>query len=320
VKPFLSKIFSRAGQENLVDSPAVQFPPPIAIDTPFEAQKRSMIGVVARKIAIQNNADRHIQDALIYLPFSIETFIENKADETEYILFLSEGMVRWIQEKEDVYSRIREMGVQGKYHECFLNVYEEVKEDIYSCVHPRDESAPLSEQEEVWKVYRDVMFAVTQRKFLLIQQAELSKYKEGNILCEYTIQERSDIPKARDGAKVSLLESGINQTKVMSFILIISEAITNILKHAEAGKMTIVQRDREIYVIVEDRGPGFNLKLLPNMTLMAGYSTKKSLGQGFTLMMKIAKQVLLATNSEGSTIVLIFEKKEGDGNEGKSLA
>jgi anti-sigma regulatory factor (Ser/Thr protein kinase) len=228
--------------------------------------------------------------------------------------------VRWIQEKEDVYSRIREIGVQGKYHQCFLEVYEDVKEDIYFSIHPRDECTSLSEQEEVWQVYRDVMFAATQRKFLLIQKTEVNKYKEESILCEFTIKERPDIPKARDGAKVSLLESGFNQTEIMSFILVISEAITNILKHAEEGKMTILQRDREFYVIVEDRGPGFNLKQLPNMTLMAGYSTKKSLGQGFTLMMKMAKQVQLATDSEGSTIILIFENKEGDDSEGKSLA
>ena len=62
-------------------------------------------------------------------------------------------------------------------------------------------------------------------------------------------------------------------------------------------------------IIIEDTGSGFPLKTLPYTTLMAGYSTKKSLGQGFTLMMKLATQVLLKTSSSGSTIVLIFEEE-----------
>jgi phosphoglycerate-specific signal transduction histidine kinase len=73
--------------------------------------------------------------------------------------------------------------------------------------------------------------------------------------------------------------------------------------------------DSTVNVLVEDIGPGFPLKLLPNTTLMAGYSTKKSLGQGFTLMMKMIEQVLLSTVPyEGSTLILIFTREEGGPN------
>jgi anti-sigma regulatory factor (Ser/Thr protein kinase) len=313
VRSFFNKILGNEGQRNSIQAPQIQIPQPIPIDSPFEAQKRSLIGLVARKIAKQLNTDKLFQDSLIYLPFSIETFVENKEDEAEYLLFLSNRMVSWIKENEDVYLLVRQMRLPGKYHECFLRVYEEVKEHISSIFHPKDlnERVASSEEGVVWQVYRDVMYAVTGGKFLLVSKHEVGKYKEGNILCEATIKERSDIPKAREIAKSSLLKTGFSQTQVASFLLVISEAITNILKHAEEGKMAIVQNDRHVYVIVEDRGPGFDLKLLPNTTLMAGYSTKKSLGQGFTLMMKMADQVLLSTSNDGSCIILVFYNEEG---------
>ncbi|WP_419879142.1 ATP-binding protein [Brevibacillus centrosporus] len=55
----------------------------------------------------------------------------------------------------------------------------------------------------------------------------------------------------------------------MSHLLVISEAITNILKHAQEGKMSIVSTDSMIHVVVEDNGPGFPLELLPNTKLLS---------------------------------------------------
>jgi anti-sigma regulatory factor (Ser/Thr protein kinase) len=160
-------------------------------------------------------------------------------------------------------------------------------------------------------VYRDVIYAATQKKFLLIRAGDVDAYKRGNVICEAGIKERSDIPKAREAAKLSLLDNGVPAAAVMAHLLVISEAVTNILKHAKDGKLTIVKTATSLHVLAEDTGSGFPLKLLPYTTLMAGYSTKKSLGQGFTLMMKMADQVLLSTSSSGSAVILVFHEKEG---------
>nr|WP_245247298.1 MULTISPECIES: ATP-binding protein [unclassified Paenibacillus] len=209
------------------------------------------------------------------------------------------------------------MRLPDKFHVCLLEIYEEIKQDIGRYI-PEGRSPEIShvtEDDEIWQVYRDVIFAATQRKFLLIRKTEVDEYKQGSLLCRVSITERSDIPKARDLAKQNLLELGFSQSVVMSQILVISEAITNILKHAKEGIMFIVATDTEIHVLVEDKGSGFPLKLLPNTTLMAGYSTKKSLGQGFTLMMKMTDQVLLSTvPDEGSTLILVFNRKGGEQN------
>ncbi|NHN35414.1 ATP-binding protein [Paenibacillus agricola] len=248
----------------------------------------------------------------IYISFSKEDLYQQEGDEGEYLLFLAATLLGWLQEQKDVYLQIKELQLPDKFHRCVLEVYEEIKEDI-SLVLPQKQ-AILPERgsdDEVWEVYRDVIYAVTQKKFLLMRKGEIASYKQGNLICEATIRERSDIPKARDLAKQKLHDIGIPSATLMSQLLLISEAITNILKHAKEGMLTIVKTETSVHVIVEDKGPGFPLKLLPNTTLMAGYSTKKSLGQGFTLMMKMSQQVLLCTvPNEGTTLILVFHSEE----------
>ncbi|MFD2372143.1 ATP-binding protein [Brevibacillus sp. GCM10020057] len=321
MRSILNKILGNKDQWKSKPGPQVQFPQPISIDSPFDAQKRALIGLLARKLAKRLNTDKSLQDSLIYLPFTMETFAENQADEADYLLFLSNCMVNWIMENEDVYLLVRELQLPGKYHESFLKVYEEEKENISSIFHPKEakKCGDSTEEGEVWQVYRDVMYAVTQGKFLLVSKREIEKYKDGKVLCEAAIKVRSDIPKAREIAKSCLLQTGFSHMQITSLLLVISEAITNVLKHAVEGKMVIVQNGQHVNVIVEDRGPGFDLKLLPNSTLMVGYSTKKSLGQGFTLMMKMADQLLLSTSSEGSCVILVFYYEEG-GKKNEDLA
>lgn len=289
----------------------------MSTDSPLEAQRRSLIGFVARKLAEQLGMSKEIHDTVIYLPFAIEHFALDKEDKTNYVLFLSDQMISWIQHQEDVYIKILQLELPAKELDCFLRVYEEVKHHLEDLLHPisirQERGKSISED---WHIYRDVMYAVSQRKFLLIEQHKVATYKECQMICEAAIKERSDIPKAREIAKAALMQSAaLSQSKVMSYLLVISEGITNILKHANEGIMTITRNGRNIYVVVEDDGPGFDLKLLPNTALMAGYSTKKSLGQGFTLMMKMSEQVLLATSPNGSSIILVFQLDEGEEKE-----
>nr|WP_275695532.1 ATP-binding protein [Fredinandcohnia sp. SECRCQ15] len=168
---------------------------------------------------------------------------------------------------------------------------------------------PTTRNDEKWEVYRDVVFAATQGRLLLISEDEVNRYKEGNILCERTIKDRSDIPTCRNIVKSCLENREISNSQIMSWLLALSEAITNTIKHAEEGKMTLIEdlEKNEIRFVIDDNGPGFQLDELPRATLLAGYSTKKSMGQGFTLMMKMAKQLLLYSSPKGSILILVFD-------------
>lgn len=224
-------------------------------------------------------------------------------------------MVEWITGNKDVYLEIKNDGIPRSLHREFLQTYEEVKEDLsdYLPSAGRKQVSQRSTADDfVWQAYRDVIFAITEGKILLVRKEELAPYMQGNELCRAVIKERSDIPSAREKAKQCLIDYGTPTGLVTGRLLVISEAITNILKHAEEGNMRVVETSDSLHVIVEDKGPGLSLKLLPNATLMQGYSTKKSLGQGFTLMRQMSDLLLLSTSAEGLTIILQFNGKRGE--------
>jgi anti-sigma regulatory factor (Ser/Thr protein kinase) len=319
VKSVINKLFGSSGGGSDHRQPGL--PPPVTTESIRDHQMRALIGWIASRIGQKLHMDNKQAGNLIYLSLSQDTILEDQNDHNQYVLYLSSCLVGWILEEEDVYFKIKEMNLEEKNHTCLLEMYEEVKHDVgrYLPKEQPQESVLRSEEDEIWQVYRDVIYAATQRKFQLIRKSEIDRYKEGRILCSASITERPDIPKARDLAKQNLNElGGISPSDIMSHLLVISEAITNVLKHAREGKMTLIASDSKIHVLVEDKGEGFPLKLLPNTTLMAGYSTKKSLGQGFTLMMKMSELVLLSTvPGEGSTLILVFNRKDGEQNAGK---
>ncbi|WP_053215784.1 ATP-binding protein [Niallia circulans] len=270
-------------------------------------------GYLSKKLAHYLQLEDNEGDLLFYLSFAKPSFLSS-VNEEELLLLLSEQMLIWWKQNQNIQENVKSLDVRHDIQNAMLKAYEIYKEDLFSTItfESEKEQAAQSKDDNEWKVYRDVMFAATQGQFLLITKDEINQYKSGTILCDGRIKERSDIPLCRNLAKEILEQRGYEKTKFMSWLLVLSEAMTNTIKHAEEGKMTIFhdKEENEIRFVIEDKGPGFDLKDLPKTTLLAGYSTKKSLGQGFTLMMKLTKQVLLFTSSKGSTLILIFESNK----------
>ncbi|MCY7696334.1 ATP-binding protein [Bacillus altitudinis] len=279
-----------------------------------EVEYRTKRGFLARKLCYYTGTKVADGEDVFYRSL-VCSVCDEKSDGQEYFLFMSEQMLTWAKEKEhNIRENILRMNVKTNFQNAMLKAYEIFKEDLLA--PEKSGAAPQSSKWEEWKVYRDVILASTQGKFLLASEEELVGFKKGRIFCEGEIKQLSDIPNCRHRARNSLEAMGYKNSTTMGWLLVLSEAITNTIKHGEEGKMTLIEdKDQnEIRFIIEDRGPGFSLKELPKMTLLAGYSTKKSMGQGFTLMMKMSKQVSLYTTSEGSTIILTFNREEFPGD------
>ncbi|MEG9295797.1 ATP-binding protein [Mangrovibacillus sp. Mu-81] len=295
------------------DSTKNNKPPSLPLELSYrEVNYRTKRGFLAKKLCHYAGLEAAAGDEIFYSSLSCAACEENDEDH-EFFLYLSELMLKWADQRRDIREQILKLDVKSDLQNAMLKAHEIYKKDIFTTIEP------ISEQKhpewEKWKVYRDVIMASTQGKFLLISEQELNGFKKGRVFCQGTIKKLADIPSCRHLAKDSLEAMGYSDSTIMSWLLVLSEAITNTIKHGEEGKMTLVEDEdqNEIRFIIEDRGPGFSLKELPKTTLLAGYSTKKSMGQGFTLMMKMSKQVSLYTTSEGSTIILSFNRGEPSG-------
>ncbi|WP_428911902.1 ATP-binding protein [Niallia sp. Krafla_26] len=292
--------------------------PSLPVDESYsELIKKTNRGFLAKKIGQYLGLDSLEGDKLFYFSLSTSSFshVTKYEDQHTTILYFSEKMLDWYDQNLDVVEQIKNLNMSMIFQNALLKAYEIHQKDLFSSkllVNPPKKSQQSQEEKIEWKIYRDVMFSATHGQFLLITENEAASYKKGNIFCEGIIKESSDIPINRNMAKESLEKMGINKAKMMSWLLVLSEAITNTIKHAENGKMTLVENHRtnEIYFIIEDNGPGFSLEDLPKKILLEGYSTKRSMGQGFTLMRKMANKILLSTSPSGSTIILIFVDRE----------
>ncbi|EWG11547.1 ATP-binding protein [Cytobacillus firmus] len=162
-----------------------------------------------------------------------------------------------------------------------------------------------------WMICRGEVYRATKSKLLLIHRQELELYTEGSLLYSSGLNTTGDIPKARGEIKKILDGLHLESARTMHWILVISELATNVIMHADKGKIKLYDSGDCFTCCVEDEGPGFNLNDLKDKTLAAGYSTKASLGMGFTIILKLADQVMLCNTEEGSAIIVKFYKSKG---------
>ncbi|GGE29817.1 hypothetical protein GCM10011391_05420 [Pullulanibacillus camelliae] len=314
---FLSK--TKENQKMNVKSRILSLPQSVPLNELIFMTKR---GFVARKVASYLGM-KVIAGEIFFQSFSLGSIKEDEGETKGFagnmsieeeephvaqdILYLSDYLLKSINTQDDVYGQIDALSVSNQIKNALLKVYGLYKEDLAaSTAHPKEETFG---NQEKWKVYRDVIFAATQEKFLLVNQHELHAFQNGQVLFQSMIEQIPDIANVRNTVRGILESMGYTKSDLMSLLLVLSEAVTNTLKHAEGGKTQLVydSNNDELKIVVEDSGAGFPLEQLPKATLMAGYSTKKSLGQGFNLMLKMSKQLCLHTTNQGSTIVLVFD-------------
>ncbi|MFB5087018.1 ATP-binding protein [Psychrobacillus sp. PGGUH221] len=311
MKNSISKFLRKVPKPN--DSSLQTVYPKLEEFSSFENVKKSTItGWIAYQMAKNLSVNEEQIDLFFLKPFIQKDYQEHIEPEAETILQLAQSATLWIQNDSLIEEEIKQLNLSPAYTKVLSRVIREVQTE-------KDlQEKAYSESKEIWNVYRDVIYSASQGHFLLVEKTDLIRYKSGKLLCEAEIKQREDIPLARNAATEVFERVNLKPSKMMSYKLIVSEAVTNVLKHAEYGKLLIYQDEitSTLRVIIEDTGKGFPLKILPQTTLMAGYSTKKSMGQGFNLMLKMADQLVLETSTSGSTLILIL-KGENENVENK---
>lgn len=187
-----------------------------------------------------------------------------------------------------------------------LNNTAEIVRD-YLAIMEEDLEHAKDQKDKLFFIYRDVIYSVTQGKFNLVDLDEaLPVTQEGILHGEVKLETPEDIATARQFVTDCLKEKSFPQKSIMHTTLCISEAATNVIKHAKEGKVQIKMIDDAVRVVVLDKGPGMEYGKLPNMIFLEGFSTKISMGYGFSIIYKFADKIHLFTSKEGTILVLDF--------------
>lgn len=166
-----------------------------------------------------------------------------------------------------------------------------------------------TERDKIFNVYKDVIYAVTQGKFNLLNQSESYPIScEGNLLMEMKMAKPADVNTARVLFNEVLEQEEFSRERNYYAMLCISEAATNVIKHANFGIMQVWKIGEGIRVSIADEGPGMDLEKLPNMVFLNGFSTKISCGYGFGIINKFADKIYLTTSSNGTFVAMDFLK------------
>jgi anti-sigma regulatory factor (Ser/Thr protein kinase) len=160
--------------------------------------------------------------------------------------------------------------------------------------------------------YRQEIYEATARKMLIVTEEEIKAHSSGRFLFFSKLRRPKDIPETREGIRKVFEEKSVSEGCFDNLLLAVSELTTNVIKHAERGSITLVETDDEYICLIQDKGPGFKLEEMKDKTLAAGYSTKDSLGMGFSIILKLADQLLLANAGKGSIIAAKFRKDATD--------
>lgn len=150
------------------------------------------------------------------------------------------------------------------------------------------------------QAYSDVIDAVTGGRLILLGKDELEELPISWGESDYELSDPGQLGEARKRVKDATGDVPEQGDLVLAF----SEGATNMLKHAGGGSYRIRNEDGCIRMLLADHGRGIDFRHLPKATLVPGYSSEQTLGMGFTLMMALVDRMLLATDADGTTLIL----------------
>ncbi len=158
---------------------------------------------------------------------------------------------------------------------------------------------------DIRRAYADVLSAVTGGRLVLLTDDEIAESVGTPLTQLRSVHKPADLAAARQRVKEAMT-SMVGTSDIDVAICAAGEALTNAVLHAGGAEYQLFNHNGAVQLMVRDRGSGIDFKNLPNAALMHGYSTKGSLGMGFTVMLEATERLLLSTGPTGTTVVLEF--------------
>ena len=176
-----------------------------------------------------------------------------------------------------------------------------------SIIGRRELERSLEEQKN--RFYRETILSATQGKLDICDAANIEPY----ILeaqREIEVRTPADVGLARQTVEAFCREHGLEDDALYWFMLATVEAATNALRHGGRGQVYAGTTGGSVWVAVSDRGTGIESLILPKAVLRSGFSTKPSMGLGYSVMLDVADHVFLKTDRGGTVVVLVKSVEE----------
>lgn len=161
-------------------------------------------------------------------------------------------------------------------------------------------------EEQQRQFYRQTILAATGGKLVVCDRDEIARL-QGDVVEQYVLKTSEDASLARHRIRSAAMAHGMSESRADSLSLCVGEAATNALKHAGGGEVMLLSSGKILFARISDNGPGMDALILPRATLELGYSTGKSLGMGYAVILALSDKVYLDTGPTGTTIVIEME-------------
>lgn len=158
-------------------------------------------------------------------------------------------------------------------------------------------------EEQKRQFYRETIFSVTNGKLDICDDCDVTPYRLSSQV-SVEVRTAAQVSNARHEVEAFCRVHGFVGERLELFMVGVGEAITNAVKHGAQGTIYAGLRGEDLWVGIEDNGTGIESVILPRAVLLRGFSTKPSLGLGYSVMLDVADRIHLKTDAQGTFVVL----------------
>lgn len=215
----------------------------------------------------------------------------------------------------------REVALSGRIFEeniWYVSDPELIRVFVLDVTDKRQIEETIKERDRaIRQAYVEVISAVTGGRLIIMSSEEISSALGDTIAGPMLVKSGADLASTRELVRTTLDRHFPEHPAAEDIVLAVNEAVTNTIKHAGGGSLQLFRRKDMLQVLINDTGDGIDFGILPKATLVSGFSTKPSLGMGFSIMLEMCDRVLLSSEPGNTSVVLeVSEAQENDASQG----
>ena len=178
--------------------------------------------------------------------------------------------------------------------------------------HEKDKEALRELEAGKQAFYRRTILAATEGKLLIAEKDEIGKLT-GPAMRSWSLDSEEDLQTVIDAIFRMARESRMSEQRSYEFIGCVTEAVTNVLKHADRGSVSLHKGTDDLICVVSDSGPGIGAMALPDVPYKI-IQQVGTLGHGLQADDPLCRQSLPCHRPDGTTVAIDMKLSESPAN------